>query len=305
MAVINPPSALPGLGRAIVNFLMENRSTWNEAGLVNAFKPEGLNKSAATHDVTNTLSAFRAIGIVENDTQGNITVAEDVAKHGNRFERDEFRRLILDRVLDLGRDGDPWTIGEGEAATSGARDLTRALSWFLAQDALGAPLRWTDSAQNLQFTQIGPKETGKWPIVSDAQWGSFARWTLALGLGVPSVVRAKPGIVPLPAVAISDVVAELPDTRMSIQEFLAVLASKLPVLHGGTVRSSLVTRLGHDPDPGVQGKVVDTSISQALRILEVREVLKFESLADAEGVFLSRSARNRTTHVTLKDRKKR
>jgi hypothetical protein len=301
MAVLNPPRVFPGLGRAIVNFLLENRSSWDEDRLVDAFKPQGVNEDvSAPEAVRNTISALRAIGILTHDSQGNTTVANSVSEQRLQFDRGAFRRLLLGHVLDLSRDGDPWSVAEGEAASYGARDLTRALSWFLAQDALGVPLRWADSIQNLQFAQFGTNDHSEWAIVNVWRSGPFERWTEALGLGVPSVVRAKGGLVPLPTLAIADAVAEMPDKRMTIHEFLGALSLKLPVLHGGTVRSSLVARLGLDPDPGVQGNAVDTSVAQALRSLEGRGRLEFESLADADGVYLSRSNEKRTTHVVLK-----
>lgn len=302
MAVLNPPRVLPGLGRAIVNFLIENRSTWNEAGLVEVFRPEGLNESGAAHGVTNTLSAFRAIGILESDTKGSITVTNSVTEHGNRFERDEFRRLMLSHVLNLRRDGDPWAVSDEEASTSGARDLSRALSWFLAQDAVGAPFTWNDNVQKLQADQFGSDQNAEWPFANDTRWNAFTRWATALGLAAPSVVRS--GLVPLPTVAVADAVAELPNGQMPIQDFLGALARKLPILHGGMIRNGLVARLVVDPDPGVQGNALDTSVSQALRILEARGRLSTENLADAGGVFLSRSSTNRTTHITLKGGKK-
>jgi hypothetical protein len=91
---------------------------------------------------------------------------------------------------------------------------------------------------------------------------------------------------------------------MPIQEFLGALAQRLPVLFGGVIRNGLVSRLGNDPDPGVQANAVDTSIAQVLRLLESRGRVAFESLADAEGVQLSHSDQTRTTHATLKGGKK-
>lgn len=305
MAVLNPPRVFPGLGRAIINFLIENRSSWDEDGLVGAFKPPGVNEDVNAPDaVRNTVSALRAVGVLVHDSQGKTTVSSSVTQKGTRFSRDDFRRLMLSQVFDVGRDGDPWSVGEGEAATYGARDLARALSWFLAQDAVSTPLRWIDTVQNLQFVQFATEDNTKWAISNDFRWGSFARWTQVLGLGVPSVVRGKTGLVPLPTLAITDVLADIPNARMPIQDFLAALSLRLPVLHGGVIRRGLVTRLGYDPDPGVQSNYVDTSIAQVLRILEQRGLLTFESLGDADGVVLSRSDQSRTTHVTLKGGKK-
>jgi hypothetical protein len=299
--VLNPPRVIPGLGRAIVNFLIESRSTWDEGSLADAFKPPGVNEDVNAPDgVKNTVSAFRAIGVLEIGADGELKVADQVAAQGSGIGRDAFRRLLLTHVFDIGRDGDSWSIGEGEAAQSGARDLARALSWFLAQDALAAPIRWTDSAQELQFQQFGTADRTKWAIINDFRWGAFSRWAPVLGLAVTSVVRAKPGLVPLPTVAIADAAAELPSTRMPIQDFLGALSKKLPVLPGGVIRNGLVARLGSDPDPGIRAEAVDTSVAQVLRALEARGRLAFERLADADGVFLSRSDQSRVTHVTVK-----
>lgn len=306
MAVLNPPRVLPGLGRAIINFLIESRSNWDEAGLVDAFKPLGVNESGAAADgVRNTVSAFRAIGMLESSTRGNISVANSVAVPGSRFGRDEFRRRMLSHVLDLSRDGDPWAVGDGDASTSGARDLTRALGWFLAQDALGTPLNWNDNVQKMQADQFGTGQNAQWPIANDTRWNAFARWAPALGLAVPSLVRATSGLVPLPTVAIADAVAEMPAGQMQVQDFLDALARKIPVLSRGVIRNGLVARLNVDPDPGVQGNALDTSVAQVLRILESRGRLTLDNLADAGGVFLSRSSSSRTTHITLKGGKKR
>jgi hypothetical protein len=306
VAVLNPPRVLPGLGRAIVNFLIESRSSWDDARLLSVFKPPGLNDDVSAADgVKNTLSAFRAIGMLENDAQGNIPVASSVTGHGSSFGRTTFRRLMLAHVLDIGRDGDPWSVGEGEASTSGARDLTRALSWFLAQDALGAPLSWVDNIQKLQPDQFGTTQNDKWALTNDTRWGAFSRWAPALGLAVPCVLRVKQALVPLPTLAVADAVDEMPAMRMPIQEFLRGLAQKLPVLPGGVIRNGLVTRLGKDPDPGIQANTVDTSVAQVLRLLESHGRLAFESLADADGVQLSHSDQARTTHVTLKGGKKK
>lgn len=305
MAVLNPPRVIPGIGRSIVNFLIENRSTWDDAGLVEAFKPPGVNDEGTGDGVRNTLSAFRAIGIIESGPEGSTVVASSVAATGRAFDRAEFRRLMLRHVFDLARDGDPWAIAEDDAVTRGARDLTRALSWFLAQDAQAEPLSWTGNVQQLQSSQFATSERDRWAIINDTRWNAFSRWALALGLAAPSLVRSKPGLVPLPTIAVADALVEMPAARVPIFEFLDALAQKLPVLPGGWIRNGLVARLGSDPDPGIQAHAVDSSLAQVLRILEARGRLRYESLADAEGVQLSTRDQARTTHVTLKGGKKR
>lgn len=309
MAVLNPPRVIPGLGRSIVNFLAENRKEWDEASLVDAFNPGVNDSDGAADGVRNTLSAFRAIGILELGPGGTTQVAASVAAQGPAFGRATFRNLMLKHVFDLERDGDPWAVREGDASTSGARDLSRALAWFLAQDALGEPLRWTATGGNverLQAAQFATNQNNQWALVNDTRWNAFSRWAVALGLAVPSVARSAPGLVPLPTVAVADAVTELPVGRTTIFDFLAALGQRVPAISGGALRRGLVTRLGgNDPDPGIQAHAIDSSVAQVLRLLASRGVLVFESLADADGILLSSSDQARTTHVTLKGGKKR
>ncbi|MGY1780309.1 protein DpdG [Geodermatophilus sp. SYSU D01036] len=306
VAALNPPRVLPGLGRSIVNFLIENRSTWDDDGLVEAFKPAGVNEDGdAAAGVKNTVSAFRAIGILENGTGGTTTLGSSIATYGRPFDRVAFRRLMVRHVFDVDRDGDPWSVAEGEASTSGARDLSRGLSWLLAQDALGEPLHWRTNVQRLQAEHFATTENDQWALSNDTRWGALSRWAPALGLAVPSVVRTKPGLVPLPTLAISDALHDFPAERMTIFEFLEKLAQHLPVLPGGILRSGLVARLGTDPDPGISSHAVDSSIGQVVRLLEAQGRLVLDRLADADGVQLSSSDPARTTHVTLKGGRKK
>ncbi|RPE31819.1 protein DpdG [Kitasatospora cineracea] len=300
MAVLNPPRSLPGLGRAVISFLNTDRHSWTDDALVEAFKPPGLNDDkTSAGGVQDTLSAFRAIGMLSRDKNGVITVTEGEHSRGSLTQA-QFRRALQRRVLDLSRDGDPWNVTAGDAHTSGARDLLRALSWFLAQDPLGRPLSWLENVQTLQQAQFRTSDKETWAVTNDTRWHAFSRWAKALGLASPSLLRSAPGLVPLPVVAIDDVLDELPDGRMTIVDFLAHLAVKLPVLHGGSVRTALVdTWLAEDPDPGVSADCADSSVGQALRILEERGRVVFSTLPDATGIRLLPSDGNRHTHVTL------
>ncbi len=307
MAVLNPPRVIPSLARSIVNFLLESRKEWDEASLVAAFNP-GVNESDGAADaLKNTISACRAIGILVPGAM--VEVAPAVAAEGHTFDRATFRKLACRHIFDLKRDGDPWAVAEGDAQTSGARDLTRALAWFLAQDALGSPISWTENVEQLQKDQFRTAELDKWVLRNDTRWNAFSRWGLSLGLVVPSVVRTRQGsvqgLLPLPTIAVHDALEVIPSGRMPVSDFLDALSRQLPVLPGGVIRRGLVARLGYEPDPGIEANAVDSSLAQVLRILESRRILAFESLADAEGVVLATSDQARITHVTLKGGKKR
>ena len=303
MAVLNPPRSLPGLGRSIVNFLCTARGEWSEDKLLELFKPEGLNDAPSSSDgVRNTVSAFRAIGVLRSES-GSLSVSESVSALGTKFSVSQFRRVMQVHVFNLDRDGNPWRTEPGEAHTSGAKDLMRPLSWMLAQDAL-RPLSWTDNIQTMQRDQFESTNNDEWAISNDTRATSSSRWALALGLVSPSMGKGS-GIVPLPVVAIDDVIDELPTERIPISDFLAGLGAKLPVLHGGVVRKWLVEHIGGDPDPGIASDCAVSSVGQALRILDERGRLKFEALPDAPGLRLSRSEDYRQTHVTVLRKAKR
>ena len=318
MAVLNPPSALPGLARSITNYLLTSRAVYDEVRLTALFAPPGISDGGdRTRGVDNTLKAGRAIGLITQERSGPVTVSEVVKvwSKGSPFTREEFRQVLRKLVLDMKRDGDPWT-GDIEARTAGARDLSRALSWFLAQDALGPALSWSGidqySAQWLQSQQLRHLPDQDRPIVNDTRWGAFSRWAVALGFAEPAAVHARPaigpattvlvGLVPLPLRAIRDVVCLMETGRRPVAAFLDELTAALPVLDGGMVRRGLGEMLEEDPDPGVRGNAVDTSISQSLLILEDEGHLKLTYGADAEArVFTDPEGDKRVTSVDVMD----
>lgn len=301
MAVLNPPRTLPGLGRAIVNHLLDARRSATEDDLVAAFKPDGLNPDATAADgVRNTISSLRAIEVLRTSTDGTLQLGEKVPAPQTPFDRDQFRRLLQARVFDLSRDGDVWVTQAGDAHTSGARDLNRALSWVMAQDALGRPLSWVDNLQTMQAEQFRTTNQQAWAITNDTRWTAASRWILALGLGTASVMKDRPGLVPLPVVALDDALASIPDERISVHELLSRIGKAVPVLHGGSMRAGLVSTLGTDPDPGIAADCADSSVGQALRMLEERGRVVFETLPDAPGIRLSRFDAARQTHATVK-----
>ena len=195
MAVLNPPSALPGLARSITNHLLGSRASYTEDRLIALFAPPGISDiQDPTRGVDNTLKAARAIGLLLEDASGVLKVpdAVKIEAKGNAFTRAEFRGVLRRLVLDTKRDGDPWAGETGTRTwTTGARDLSRALSWFLAQDAFGAPLSWTgkdhNSAEDLQSRQLHHLRKEDRPFSNDTRWGAFGRWAMALGLTEPGL----------------------------------------------------------------------------------------------------------------------
>jgi hypothetical protein len=301
MAVLNPPRTLPGLGRAIVNYLLDARRSSHEEDLVATFKPEGLNPGAdAAGGLRNTISSLRAINVLETNNDGTLRLGAQVPVPKAPFSAVQFRRVLQAHVFDTSRDGDIWATQLGDGHTSGARDLNRALTWLLAQDALGEPLSWTENVQTLQAEQFGTNDRESWAIVNDTRGVAASRWIVALGLATPSVTKDRAGVVPLPVTAIDDALLTVPEDRIGIHDLLARIGHSIPVLHGGPMRSGLVSILGADPDPGMTADCADSSVGQSLRILEERGRVRFETLPDANGIRLSRFDAARQTHAIVK-----
>lgn len=289
MALLNPPGALPGLARSITNHLLQSRATYDKERLTELFAPAGISDSKEwTRGVDNTLEAAKAVGLLHGERGGAITVSDVVAQRTREppLSRSSFRRLLRDLVLDVQRDGDPWS-AEQEARTTGARDLTRALSWFLAQDALRPAMNWAGqddhSVQKLQSEQLRHLPEEDRPVINDTRWGAFSRWAVALGFAEPAPTSTGGiGLVPLPLGAVREVVGGMEYRVWRIGEFLEAIADALPVLDGGLVRTGLRRIMPEEADPGVRAHAVDTSIAQVVLLLEDEGVVTLSYGSDAE-----------------------
>jgi hypothetical protein len=311
MAVLNPPRSLPGLVRSIINHLLDSRAKYDEDRLQRLFVPDGLNDDLGRLDgIKNTLAAMRALTMIASDSEGHLSPSTSVldASEGEPFTRDAFRTVLREHVLDLARDGDPWQLDDEAARTAGARDLTRALSWFLAQDALGAPLSWTgqgaSNAQELQAGQMPGWSNDDLPLSNDTRWAAFSRWAPALGFAEAASAGSIQGLVPLPIRAVRDVICSFEGDEWMISDFLAHIGSRLPVLAGGPLRRSLTNLLDADPDPSVNDNAVDSSVAQSLLILDDEGTIRLTYESDAESRTLSSDQSQRFTHVHVLGRKR-
>jgi hypothetical protein len=310
MAILNPPSSLPGLARSMTNYLLGSDTTCEEERLVALFSPPGLaGDDAGSRGVDNTLVVGRAIGLFEHTGDRRVLLSRPAVDRadGRPYSKVDFRRLVRDLVLDRERDGDPWDNAAGPR-TSGARDLARALSWFLAQDASGPPLTWNaddrHSIQSLQSSQLRSVPRDDRAILNDTRWGAFTRWAPFLGLTDHAYVQSVGiGLVPFPAVAIRDVLAELPPGAQSVAAVLQYIRKRLPVLHGGAYRRSLDSLLPDDPDPCVRRNGLDSSIAQSLLLLEEEGILKLEQRADAERELILDEVERYVSHVVIGSQK--
>ncbi len=263
MAVLNPPRVIPGLGRSISTSSSRTGALGRREFVERS--ASGVNDDGNSADgVRNTLSAFRAIGIIESGYEGSTVVASSVAAAGRSFDRTEFRRLMLRHVFDLDRDGDPWSVPSGEGLTSGARDLSRALSWFLAQDALENRSSWRTTSSNCR-TPIRHHEDDRC-TVNDTRWNASPLGSCTR-LATPSVGDPSR----LDSTSDNRRWRRLTRCRRGdcVFEFLDLLSDSTPSPACGVIRKRLATRLRPTPIPA-QAHAVDASLAQVFRILRPR-----------------------------------
>lgn len=151
-----------------------------------------------------------------------------------------------------------------------AHELTRALAWFMQLRSSLGPF---GTSNYERFQSSGPRV-----IENDSRWAVFDRWVVFLGFGW----RTAAGLIPDPTRAIVDYLDEvLPSgTELPLPQFLDALATRLPVLDGGTYHAALLAIL---ENPRWDKRRVAEPLSLALMRLQRRGVLDFFGGGDAEA----------------------
>lgn len=309
MALLNPPEILPPLIRAIVEAAAMHGQPVDDDKLVellspgDAENPGSIGRAGKSH-VRFSHTAARELGFLESGDGGSSPspVTKEALSAGSF--RAAWPHLLRRSVL--GHESAPNAVPEAAAeSTTGPKDLIFALTWFLAQDALDAPMGWDGgngyrSLQALQQQQIGGVST-QHPIQNDTRFGAFERWSLHLGFARADELGAR-ALRPLPTDVVRDAVKQLPVGRHDIDDFCDLLGHAVPCLWPGPMRQQLIAVVGEDPDPDVAAGGVDSSVAASLVTLEAEGLIRLDNLADAaqRTVLAPRSSQPRNvTHVEV------
>ncbi|MGW4580331.1 protein DpdG [Rhodococcus aetherivorans] len=304
MTIINATGSLPGLGRLMVNYVISAGNSTDRSELFDRLLPDNLRIGDNPFlNLNGTLTAVKDAGLLnQSGNTISTTPRVDDFAHGKPLTANRFRRLLQCSIFES-IDADPWDQATGETLTSGSKDLTRALSWFLAQDARST-LTWDkttgglSSAELLQVQQL-PRTTDLRPFSNNARWQLFSRWSVALGMAEPALVGT--GLHPDATVAIRDITFEMTPGLRTVDDFLDSLTRQLPVISGGSIRNSFLKLAGSDPDPHASIGLLDTSIAQALLSLEEEKVVTLlppKSDTTSKTIGLG-SVQRRITHLEV------
>lgn len=184
----------------------------------------------------------------------------------------------------------------GESAGISA-DFSRGCAWLLCQDIYRFPSAWTE-VEPIEIEQV---QDGVEIIRNDVRWNGLRFWMRYLGFatGDSTNFQIDPtGAVRAALQAVLGKTGELP-----ARQFRSQLSQELPVLDGGEYRQDVETMLRDGAWPRPPVGQLSTSLSFALKRLQLGRVLEFDNRADAgSGLVLSgRQMRpwGRFTHVRL------
>lgn len=163
---------------------------------------------------------------------------------------------------------------------AGQGDLARALAWLLAQDAWDFPSAYESASDSVELRQNTQFPSGP-EFVNKTKWPAIRRWSIFLGL-----TETDPGnnqrLVPDPTSSISELLGADETGEWNAAGFVEFLASRCPVLDGGSAREDLLAGLSAAELPWEHDTaVLSPSISVALLRLEHLEVLELRQEADA------------------------
>ncbi|MDB5470154.1 MAG: hypothetical protein JWR84_1714 [Caulobacter sp.] len=164
-----------------------------------------------------------------------------------------------------------------ESEANKSADLSRGLSWLLAQDVYSIDTSSHAKIEDLEKSQVN--DQSKRMMQNDTRWIGLRTWAVFLGFG-----RGENFVVD-PTVALRDnLLTILPgNDAIPAQEFLARTANVLPVLDQGAYRLKIEEVLKDSAWSPLEDQRVSTSLSRAIqRLVQTRE-LALEQKADAES----------------------
>ena len=239
--------------------------------------------------IRSTLTTWTDLGVFSKQGEDIDLGPRFVRKRGETLEdRTEKLPAVLRGLLFDSRHALPLWPASGEITDEGTgptADFVRELSWTLAQDIYSFPFDSTeDQAVSLESRQITP---GKFIFKNKSRWSGVGFWARYTGF-----VAADRGCIDPTSAIRAELGAIFAGARvLSAGAFLRELSARLPVLDFGIYRNEVERAL----KPAVwrrppEGQL-STSLSFALRRLQLDRVIELSLPADA-GESLTLSGRN-------------
>jgi hypothetical protein len=278
------PDILPAMAEAMHRQLAEARGArLKRATLQDSVVPSGLRRAGNSKLFDDTLRELLGIGALE--AKDDDICLPDVS--GAR-EPGAMARIVRAQAMATEREADLWERdASGSLVLTGARDLVRALAWFLNLNVLTGPFDFLETTPNL--TNLQDDHLGERPIFNIERWRPFVRWARYLGFVSDYSLYGGSGsstaaVFPDPSQAIAAVLPViLNGDWVPLESVVSRLAEELPVLDGGVYRRAIIER-------GAPEAKADCSptLTLALRTLEAGGVIELqEGIGDAPKLTLA------------------
>lgn len=260
------------------------------------------------------ISMLSPRALQRGDAEGGTTIAQGVLDEAVRLglvslEDGKYRLQSKDIPID-GEGLRSWLHDTltfpGKAEAAGQADVGRALAWFMMQDParpLAAMGRDVADRPRSRITEDFGPEVGSFELTIDARVQNFGYWARYLGYAWFLELEGKTAYVPDPTRAISRAIAVNRGNGkpLTIHEFLALIASRCPVLEGGAIRTEVEGLMTAEHRPALDRDGLSRATSLALHELEDDGVVELRHLADSRAVLLNSIAGARpVSHVSLR-----
>jgi hypothetical protein len=229
--------------------------------------------------LSQTLTRWTQLGLFAIE-DGRVVLAPGLAAAlGKTADEAEARLPKLARTLVLSGENNSrfW-----EAGASKSADLSRGLSWLLAQDVYTID---TSNHKVVAALEIEQLTEARCVFQNDTRWTGLRAWMPYLGFA-----RDGAQLTVDPTVAVRDALSEVFEgvSNLTAGQFVETLARILPVLDGGKYRVDVEAVLSparwRKPPEGQ----VSTALSRALQRLEFEGQIALGRSADAkEGITLT------------------
>ncbi len=293
MSILNQASdglytVLIVLVRAIVRFGPRNRDDLLvECG--------GAVDAVDSSQLTRTLNRWTELGLLLED-KGVVSVAEPYRSALGKTADDAEARLprIVRKVVMRPDNNERFW----EPERSKSADLSRAVSWMLAQDVytLDGNVKKLAVLEEAQIFDPTKQTIGK----NDTRWNGLKAWMLYLGFaqdGVQWVVD--------PTLALREALTDIFGSNRELPgpAFVERAASVLPVFDGGAYRVQVEAALKEAAWPRLRAGLASSSLSRAIQRLDREGFITLSNRSDTEGVITLTGSKGRlwrdVSHVGL------
>jgi hypothetical protein len=270
MSLLNRPSDGMHSVLVVIHNLIIQEGSLPFQQIVELCSPEGCGDPAQVRQTLNTWIEF---GLFTKSEDQKVSFLKSLSKSDKTREN---LRKVARKIL-FATDNNPnlWA-----AEGTGSADFTRSVAWLLAQDVYQAELsNWSDAQSLLQ------KQTNKSinVIQNDTRWSGLKAWSQFLGFAVSGKFPSGVLIID-PTDAVRDSLPEVfhKRTKMAADDFIAELATIVPVLDSGNFRKDVESKLlEHGGWTPLDENNLSTSLSRAVLRLIHEGVIAGENLSDA------------------------